>query len=389
MEDLTTRTLPAGDLTPARVYAALRAKTPWRTSYLIEMYEPDERGEQRSVIGFLVKNEAAYAAASDGVREIASTAATLAATPARADLPAGGADDVVALLLGDAVLPALGVAPRPELPFGGREMQDIASIVIDHVAGTITLSSSNVNTVERLALAIAQAPALAELPASLGARPEHVTELPPDPAFAKQLNRASLRLGMGGITRLALGRTFASPVRGAEMFEVYRALRAARPMRYHFFVELAASPMFGAYAVAAAGNGAVRLSASDGVDALAKELLAALSTEAACGAPAKVALEVWRDVATFPLGMKGGAVVRARPGGEVLVIRAEAFVALEDQQLQTLGVADVVTGRDAGAHTEAAAQEAAGALAAIRHAHDIAADREAAKAAAEASAIQS
>lgn len=388
MDDLTTRTLPAGEMTPARAYAALRTKTPWRTSYLIEMREPDEHGEQRSVIGFLVKNEAAYAAATDGVREIANTAATLAAAPLRADLPVGGADDVAALLLAEAALPALGIAPRPEMPFAGREMQDIASVAFDHVAGTITLSSSNANTVARLARALEEAPALADLPAAGGARPEHVTEQPPAPAFAKQLVRASLRLGSGGIKRLALGRTFASPVRGADMFEVYRALQAAAPMRYHFFVELAASPMFAAFAVAAAGRRAVRLSASNGAEPLAKEMVAFLSTEESCGAPAKEALDVWRDVATFPLGMKGGAIARARPGGQVDVVRADAFVVLEDEQLQTLGVADVVAGRSAEAHTEAAAAEAAGALAAIRHAHDIAAVREAAKAATDPEAPQ-
>jgi hypothetical protein len=355
---------------------------------MIEMFEPDERGEQRSVIGFLVKSEAAYAAASNGVLEIATTAAALASTPARADLPAGGADDVVALLLGDAVLPAMGV-PSMTLPFGGREMGDVASIVFDHVAGTITLSSRNANTVERLAIAVAEAPALAELPPAGGAQPEHVTEQPADPAFAKQLARAERKLAAGGITRLALGRTFDAPTRGADMLEVYRALRAAQPMRYHFFVEMAPSPMFSAYAVAAAGRTAARLSASSGAEALAKEMLALLSPEAACGSPVKEALAAWRDVATFPLGMKGGAVVRARPGGDVEVIRAEAFVALEEAQLHTLGVADVVAGRSAQAHTEAAAADAAGALAAIRHAHDIADAREAAKAAAEANAAES
>lgn len=376
MEELTTRTLPAGDLTPARVYAALRAKAPQRTSYLIEASSPDDAGEQRSTIGFLVKSEAAYGAGADGLREIGGTAAKLASKAARADLPAAGPEDVVALLTGDVVLPALGVAPRPELPFAGRELGDASAIVFDHVAKTLTIASTNVNTVERIARVIAEAPPLADLPASSGARAEHVTEHPMEPEFTKQLRKAERKIEAGGLQRLALGRTFVAPTRGADMFEVYCALKVAAKTRYHFFVELPATPMFGAFTVAAAGDEMRTIAAHAGEEAVAKELLAFLSPEARCGAPVKEALAAWRDVATFPFGMLGSAVVRARPGGHVEVIRADAAIALDGGQLETLGVADVIVGRDPAAHSEAAAQNAAAALAAIRHVHDAVAARE-------------
>ncbi|MFO0592413.1 MAG: hypothetical protein U0441_33020 [Polyangiaceae bacterium] len=376
MEELTTRTLPAGDLTPARVYAALRAKAPQRTSYLIEASAPDESGERRSVIGFLVKSEAAYGAGADGLREIAGTAVKLAAKAARADLPAAGPEDVVALLTGDVVLPALGVAPRPELPFAGRELGDASAVVFDHVAGTITIASMNANTVERIARVIADAPSLAELPTSSGARAEHVTEHPIEPEFTKQLRKAERKIEAGKLQRLAIGRTFVAPTRGADMFEVYRALKVAAPMRFHFFVELPATPMFGAFAVAAAGDASLRIAAQAGEDAIVNELLAFLSPEVRCGAPVKEALAAWRDVTTFPFGMLGSAVVRARSGGHVEAIRADAAISLDNGQMETLGVADVIVGRDPAEHSEAAAKNAAAALAAIRHVHDAMAARE-------------
>lgn len=376
VENLTTRTLPSGDLTPARVYAALRAKTPWRTSYLIEANAPDERGEQRSWIGFLVKNEAAFSPSADGVRELAAIVTELAAAPVDEASKAGGATDVLVLLMRDATLPRHGVAPRPEQAFVGRQLSDMASIAFDHVARTITLSSANANTVERLALALAAAPPLPDLPAAGGSRPEHVSELPPHTVFSKQLGRTERRLSLGGIEKLTLARSFVAPPRGADMFEVYRALRESAPARQHFFIELAGSPMFGAYTVAGAASASVHLSASAGADAFADEVFALLSTETMAGVPEKEALAVWRDVATLPFGMKGGAVVRASPGGAVELLRASAFVALEDGQLSTTGVAEVVKGRTVEAHTEAAAEDAAPALAAIRRAHDIAALRE-------------
>lgn len=360
---------------PARVYAALRAKTPWRTSYLIESSAPDERGEQRSWIGFLVKNEAAFSPSSDGVRELATLLGEISATPADEALKQGGATDVLVLLMRDAVLPKHGVAPRPEQAFVGRQLSDIASIAFDHRAGTITLSSANANTVDRLALALAAAPPLPDLPAAGGSRPEHLSELPPSTVFTKQLGRAERRLLLGGIDRLALGRTFVAPPRGADMFEVYRALKVSAPARHHFFVELAASPMFGAYSAAGAAEEARDLSSFKGQDAFAEAMYARLSAEAICGTPEKEALGVWRDLATLPFGLKGGAVVRATPGGAVQVLLASAFVVLEDGQLSTTGIVDVVKGRGADAHTEAAAEDVAPALAAIRHAHDIAALR--------------
>lgn len=377
MEELTTRTLPSGDLTPARVYAALRAKAPQRTSYLIEAREADANGQQVSVIGFLVKSEAAYGAAADGLREIAQTAMSIASKAP--DLPFAGPGDVMALLVGDVVLPAIGVAPRPEIPFAGRELSEAASIAFDHAAGTITIASPNANVVERIARTIAEAPPLTELPAPSGEKIEFVTEHPLEPEFSKQLRKAERKLAGGEITRLALGRTFLAPTRGADMFEVYLALRIAAPSRYHLFVELPATPMFGAFTAAAAGNERLTLSAQQGEDAIAKALLAFLSPEKVCGAPEKEALAAWRDVASFPLGMKGGAVVRARSGGAVEAIRADVAVVLDDGQLETLGMADVVPGREPAAHSEAAAQDAAPALAAIRHVHDAVAIREAAQ----------
>lgn len=386
MDELTTRTLPAADLTPARVYAALRAKAPQRTSYLIEAREADASGHHVSVIGFLVKSEAAYGAAADGLQEIATTAVNIASHAP--DLPFAGPGDVMALLVGDVVLPGIGVAPRPEIPFAGRELSDAASIAFDHAAGTITIAATNANTVERIARTIAEAPPLAALPAPSGEKLEHVTEHPLEPEFSKQLRKAERKLAAGGLTRLALGRTFVAPTRGADMFEVYLALRIAAPSRYHFFVELPASPMFGAFTAAAAGNEMRSLSALEGQDAIAKGLLAFLSPEAICGAPRREALAAWRDVASFPLGMKGGAVVRARRGGAVEVIRADVAVALDDGQLETLGMADVVAGREPSAHSEAAAKDAAPALAAIQLVHDAVAIREAAAAASDPDAAQ-
>lgn len=376
METLTTRTLDAADRTPAQIYAALRAKTPWRTSYLIEASEPDARGEQRSWIGFLVKSEAAYSPTSDGVRDLASVAVELASTPASEALPHGGATDVAVLLMRDAILPKHGVAPRPEQPFVGRQLSDIASIAFDHAAKTITLSSANANTVERLALAIAAAPPLPDLPPPGGSRPEHVTEHPAAAVFSKQLAKAERRLSSGGVDRLVLARELVAPPRGADMFEVYRALQIAAPAPYHVFVELAAAPMFSAYTVAAAAREAARLSGTVGAEAFAEQVFGLLGgVESICGAPEKEALAAWRDLTTFPFGMRGGLFLRARPGGAVDVLRATSYVALEDAQLTTMGFADVVPGRGVDAHTEAACADASEALAAIRHAHDIAASR--------------
>lgn len=329
------------------------------------------------MIGFRVRDEAAFSPIADAFTDVAALAVELAKTPEPPELHAGSANDVAVLLLQDSVLPKLGVPPRPDLSFVGRQLTGISSIAFDHAAGTITISSANVNTVDRLVAALAAAPPLPALPPPSGQRPEHMNESPPQPAFAKQLSRMERRLALGGLDRLALARMFTAPTRGADMFEVYRALKLAAPARHHFFVELVSSPIFGGYTVAAAAPEMVRLSASSGAEALAESLLAALPIGALCGAPLQDALAVWRDVATTPFGMRGGAFARVRPGGAIELMRASAYVVLEDAQLSTAGVAEVVAGRTVESHTEAAAEDVAPALAAIRHVHDIVASREA------------
>lgn len=368
MEEVTTRTIDAAGLTAVRAYAALRARSPGRTSFLLEMTAPDERGEQRSTIGFLTKRESAYPAAAPVLAELAALAGQ-AAAPAPPALEHACSADVVMIVAFDAVLPALGVQPWPDQPYVAREMRDLASVVLDHAAGTITITASHPNVVERCARVLAEASELPDLPPAGGDRPEYGIEHPPDTALAKQVARAERRLALGGIERLVLPRTFKSQARGADPLDAYRALREAAPGRYAFFVDLAASPMFGALAVAATGDTAVRVSAGEGA---AAELLALFPIGAVAGAPAVEALGAMRDLDTGARGMRGGALARVRPGGHVEMIRADTVVTFEEEQLQAHGVAEVVPGRDAQAHAAAAEEDARAGLRAIRRAQDAA-----------------
>lgn len=378
MEEITTRTLDLQGMSPARAYAALRAKAPDRTSFLLEMTEPDEGGEQRSVIGFLAKRESAYPAAVDALGAVGAVAAEMPPVHERAEVAAGCLHDVLSVILFDAVLAAHGLAPWPDLSFVGREIREATSIVIDHVAGTITIAATNANVVERVARVLAAAPELAELPPATGAKLESFFEQPPEAAFTKQLGKAGRRLSLGSLSELSFGRRFSAPPRGADMFDVLRALREASPGRYVFFVENARSPMFPAYAVAGVARSALRLHASSGAAAISKALIEAFPIEKLCGAPAKDALSAWRDIAATGVGVRGSAIVRTRPGGVVEVLRSHVMVTFEEDQLHAHGVAKVIEGRDARAHTAAAAEDVLAELSAICRAHDAAEARKAA-----------
>lgn len=378
MEEITTRVLDIGESTPLAAYAALRAKASGRSSFLLEMTEPDERGEQRSVIGFLVKRESAHPTPADALEAVATTAARMPG--AEVEGAAAGVEDVFALLMFDAVLPVHGVAPWPDQAFAGREVSDLAAIVFDHVAGSLTIAAKNPNVVERIARVIAGAPPLAELPPAGGPLPEYMIEQPPETVFTKQYARAQRRLALGGIDHLLVNRTFTAPARGADLLDVHRALGEAAPARYRFFIDFSTSPMFAGYAVSGTARRSVTLSAAAGAEALAGELLALFSVDDGCGVPAKEALAAWRDIGAGPLGMRGGAVLRMRPGGGVEALIAEAHVAFEKEQFHTVGVAAARSDRDTAGHLAAAQEDARAALSAIRRAHDAAAAREAASA---------
>lgn len=373
MEELTIRTLDAGALTPCRAYAALRAKAPGRTSFLLERHAPDERGEHLSTIGFLTKVETAYPPVADMLRELVGAARESPAASEDAASRAACARDVVTLLAFDMVLPMLGVPPWPDQPFIGREMRDITSIVFDHRAATITIVATNPNVVERCARTLTAAPELPELPQAEGTKPEHFVEDPPDPAFKKMLTRAERKLALGGLSRLCLGRTFKSQPAGADPFDVYRALRETAGAAHSFFVDMPASPMFGATAFAAAGSAVLSFAEAD---AKADEVLSFFAVEEAAGAPAKDALMALKDMDTGARGMRGGALARVRPGGRIELYRADTLITFADEQLQAHGAAQVIPGRDAASHTEAAAEDILPALTAIRRAQDAAKSRE-------------
>jgi anthranilate synthase component 1 len=377
VEEITTRTLDAQGMQPARAYAALRAKAAGRTSYLLEMTAPDERGAQRSVIGFRAKHEAVYPPACDALSEVAAGAAKMPPASERADVAEACCLDVLSVVLFDAALVGHRLAPWTDLAFVGREIREVASVVFDHVAGTMTIAATNPNVVERMARVIEAAPELAALPPAAEPDRERVFEQPPEAAFAKQLARAERKLSLGGPAKLRLGRRFSAPARGADLFDVMRALREGAPGRHVFFVEHATTPMFPGYAVTGVAASASRYDAAAD-PALSKELLGLLPVEELCGAPAKEALSVWRDIAAGGIGVRGGLIVRTRPGGIVEALAPHVMVALEEDQLHVHGVADVVAGRDAAAHTEAAAESVRAELVAIRRAQDAAEARPAA-----------
>ena len=377
MEEITTRTLDLQGMSPSRAYAALRAKAPDRTSFLLEMTEPDEGGEQRSIIGFLAKRESAYPAAVDALGAVAAVAAEMPPISERPEIAAACLHDVLSVILFDAVLTAHGLAPWPDLSFVGREIREATSIAFDHVAGTITIAATNPNVVERVARVLAAAPELPDLPPPAEAKRDSFFEQPPEAAFTKQLGKAGRRLSLGSLTELSFGRRFSAPPRGADMFDVLRALRDLSPGRHAFFIEYAKSPMFPAYAVAGVARSSMRLHASSGAAALSKALVDAFPIEQLCGAPAKDALSAWRDIASTGVAVRGSAIARTRPGGAVEVLRPHVMVTLEEDQLHTHGVAKVIEGRDPRSHTTAAAENVLAELAAICRAHAAAEARQA------------
>jgi len=385
VEELTIRTLDARNLTPVQAYCALRAKAPGRTSYLLEMTERDARGEQRSIIGFLAKQEAAYPPVVDALRDLATSASGLPAAPASADAAAACCGDVLALLLFEAVLPAYGVAPRPEQAFVGREVGDVAAVVFDHVAGSVTIrrdererGRAHRARARRGACArgAAAGPGATNGAALANALREHVSEQPPD---ARSHGRSRAR---SGASRSGASIGCCSGARSPRRCEARTcSMRTAACARRRRCVtasssSFATSPMFPGYAVLGVAREAVTVGTAGGVDAAAKELGALFPVEAVCGAPAKDALGAWREIAGVPLGFKGGAVARVRPGGTIEVLPSAAYITFEEEQLHVHGVAEVVVGRDVAAHTAAAAEDVTAALTAIRRAHDAAAKRE-------------
>lgn len=388
MDDTATLTLSADHLTPVRAYAALRSFAPQQTSFLFESLVPPEKGGRYSLVGYRAQSESLYPPGGDALAMLAQELATPELTAGDDALPPAESlarrlsRSIVGYITYDAVHPMHKIKPWESEGPMARLIQGATVLVFDHLAHTCTLAGPTRASVNRCAWEMSHGPELRLLrapdPASL---PEHVDVAMSDETFAARVGRAREHIARGELERVVLARTFRTPPRNADPFDVYRALRLLSPRPFLFFLDFVETPMVPAQLILGASEAALIGPGAATGGTAGERIRAAFPGEAVTGAPRTRAAQLIRDLEGEPRGNYGGAIGYILPDGELSMAVAQRTVLLQDAYLEVVGDTTIVADSDPAEAVEATRREARFGLAAVRAAQDAADARDAADAA--------
>ena len=250
MSSIVTRTLAADHVTPVRAYAALRSHAPKQSSFLFESVHPGERWGRYSIIGYRTRTEMLYPGGHD---VLGGLTADLAELEAPDPVPAspfadteGLATHLTRALVGfiayDAVHEAHRIKPWPGTETLSRVMLGATVVVFDNLRQTLTIAGETSADVNRCEWEMMHGPELHALSApDAQAAPLAVDVTMDDAAFMARVARAKKYIAAGDVFQVVLARTFTAPGRGADPFDVYRALRVLSPSPYLYYLDFAAS----------------------------------------------------------------------------------------------------------------------------------------------------
>jgi anthranilate synthase component 1 len=390
VDDTHCLTLAADQVTPVRAYAALRSFAPQQTSFLLESLVAPDKGGRYSIIGHRAQSESLYPPGGDALALLAQEIAAAAEPPSASDRPPAEAlarrlsRATVGYVTYDAAHPIHKVKPWESEGPMARMIHGSTVVVFDHLAQTCTVAGPTRAFVNRCATEMTRGPELRLLRApDPELRPVHVDLAMSDETFAARVARAKEQIDRGEIARLVLSRTFRTPPRNAEPFDIYRALRVLSPRPYMFFFDFVATPMVPADLLIGASDEALLCrEASAGAGSSAGERVRAIFPgEAIVGSPRGPAVKLVRELEIEPRGHYGGMIGYILPDGELEMIIAQRTVVLHDAYLEVAAGVGIVADSDPAAAADATRAEAGFGLAAIRAAQDAADAREAADAA--------
>jgi anthranilate synthase component 1 len=240
VSQILTRTFAADHITPVRAYAALRAQSPGRSSFLLESVLPGERWGRYSIIGYRARTEHAYPPGTNMLAMLEEDVATLENAEG---LAARFSQALVGYIAYDAVHPLHKVDPWPTEGNRGRLMRDATVVVFDNVTQTMTIAGRSKGAIERCAWEMTHGPAFEPMaPPDADAEPHFLEVNTDDDAYGAKVARAKSYIAAGDCFQVVLARTFRAPMRNADPFDVYRALRVLSPSPYLYFLDFAETP---------------------------------------------------------------------------------------------------------------------------------------------------
>jgi anthranilate synthase component 1 len=248
------KTLVVDGLTPVGAYQALRSRSEGG-SFLLESVVPGERWGRFSILGYRPRSHIVLY--GEPGRDPFARLAELFPTgePADDDVATRFARAAVGMIPYDIVHYATKVEAWPDSarePIA-RLLYDFTAVVFDNLTHTAVIAALDPSDIERAERDLAAAPALDLVaPPDPAATPPDVDVTMSDEAYGAAVERAKEYIRAGDAFQIVPARTFSTPARGADPFDVYRALRVLSPAPYMYLLEMPAAEGAGPVAIAGA-----------------------------------------------------------------------------------------------------------------------------------------
>jgi len=248
------KTLVVDGLTPVGAYQALRSRAEGG-SFLLESVVPGERWGRYSILGY--RPRAQLVVYGEEGRDPFARLAELFPTgePEDDDVATRFARAAVGLIPYDIVHYATKVPAWPDsasMPVA-RLMRDFTAVVFDNLTHTAVIAAHDPGDLERAERDLAAAPPLdLAPPPDRSAQPPDLDVSMSDEEYGVAVNRAKEFIRAGDAFQIVPARTFSTPARGADPFDVYRALRVLSPAPYMYLLEMPATGQAGPVAIAGA-----------------------------------------------------------------------------------------------------------------------------------------
>jgi len=248
------KTLVVDGLTPVGAYQALRSRAEGG-SFLLESVVPGERWGRYSILGY--RPRAQLVVYGEPGRDPFARLAELFPTgePEDDDVATRFARAAVGLIPYDIVHYATKVPAWPDSASQpvARLMRDFTAVVFDNLTHTAVIAAHEPGDLERAERDLAAAPPLdLSPPPDRNAQPTELDVSMSDEAYGAAVNRAKEYIRAGDAFQIVPARTFSTPARGADPFDVYRALRVLSPAPYMYLLEMPATGQAGPVAIAGA-----------------------------------------------------------------------------------------------------------------------------------------
>ncbi len=330
--EVETRTIEHPGFSPSAALARLRSYTPGRASFVLESLAPDTEAGRYSIVGYRVRQAAAFPPGSDVPGELTS----IEAEAERDSFAHALALASVGYIDAQVVMHQKGVKPHEDLASSAMFAVRSAVMVYDHHKGEVHVAGRVIGkAVDRLLWELEHGPEELELDLDAEAALPPLNARIGDKRLRARGGRVQSFLG-DELELAVMTEELVASIGAADDLDIYRALvgidrKRSAPHSHAFYVDFGKSP-FGAHVrILGLSSTTLHRRRRGQTRAAWAAIEETLPLREDFGAPAVEAARMLRDIEDGGRVLLGSAVGYSCPGGESAWMRADKCALLQEQ----------------------------------------------------------